>query len=272
MGFFIFGSFFLFLNLLAVRVPRASSCIKFVTRLRQQHLHSRIPMITRSHLALLLVLALATFAPRVSSAQFIYAFDSLDFGKVKLGSSALLMDTITNGYSMPVYIGNLQSLGPSTDIFLEKPLTMPPFLPQGRKYWFNVEFKPTKLGMHVDTFTVSQYASGRGEMLLVRGEAVDTPHVGVEAKIESSAMLAISVFPNPAIGSAEVNLTLPKSGAMSLSLIDVMGRVVKLFDNAWSDRGTHQIKIDLSRIPVGAYHLMVRSQNLKTITSIVVAR
>jgi len=64
--------------------------------------------------------------------------------------------------------------------------------------------------------------------------------------------------PNPFYGTTTVNLSVTESGKLAMEISDINGRVLKKFQEASLQRGTHQFRITLST--AGVYFLTVRGK------------
>jgi hypothetical protein len=79
------------------------------------------------------------------------------------------------------------------------------------------------------------------------------------------------VFPNPAKDFITIELQSDKSGAIQISLINILGVEVKRWDGLFLDQGEQKMRIDLTSVKNGVYFLrisqsdQVRTQVLKKI-------
>jgi len=65
-------------------------------------------------------------------------------------------------------------------------------------------------------------------------------------------------YPNPASSFTHVNFSLPRSGAVSITLCDALGRVVRVLSEATLEAGSYHSLVDLSFIPAGMYFVRLR--------------
>jgi N-acetylneuraminic acid mutarotase len=75
----------------------------------------------------------------------------------------------------------------------------------------------------------------------------------------------LQVFPNPSEGRVVV-VGEPDAGAVRITLVDALGRVVRDQEHA----SRHMIELDLSAVPAGIYHLHYRSQGAERVARLVI--
>ncbi len=78
--------------------------------------------------------------------------------------------------------------------------------------------------------------------------------------------LSATIFPNPTSGNTQVEFILEKNTSFSLSLINVNGSVVRVFENdLFLSKGKHNQTLHLDEIPTGIYFIkMETSQGIYT--------
>jgi hypothetical protein len=79
---------------------------------------------------------------------------------------------------------------------------------------------------------------------------------------DASIPLSLNVFPNPASENLSFSLTAPKAGLATITICDLLGRVVKNVELGL-DEGFQSIDIPVSDLPEGTYKLILRS-DIKT--------
>jgi hypothetical protein len=83
------------------------------------------------------------------------------------------------------------------------------------------------------------------------GGGVKSPLGGSPIKVDADALSAV-VFPNPCAGSVEIGWEMSEPGLLSLSLMDLPGRLIR----NWTIEGVagwNQSSVNLDRIPAGTY-------------------
>ncbi|MFZ4621909.1 MAG: T9SS type A sorting domain-containing protein [Bacteroidota bacterium] len=71
----------------------------------------------------------------------------------------------------------------------------------------------------------------------------------------------INNYPNPFNPVTTVEYRLPTRGAMTLTVVDVIGRVMVTLVNGTMDAGTHYVQFDASRFGSGTYFAVLRSSD-----------
>ncbi len=84
--------------------------------------------------------------------------------------------------------------------------------------------------------------------------------------------VALSCDPNPIASQAVLNFTLPESGAVRLSLFDMLGREVQLLTSGFELAGDHAIVLDAHVLPAGSYFAKLMTSQGSATTLIVLTR
>ena len=68
----------------------------------------------------------------------------------------------------------------------------------------------------------------------------------------------VSHYPNPAYPEATIVYSLPRTGHVRLSVVDVLGRELNLLVNHVQPVGTHEVNLATSRLSSGHYFLVLQ--------------
>ncbi|HHG85252.1 MAG TPA: T9SS type A sorting domain-containing protein, partial [Bacteroidetes bacterium] len=90
------------------------------------------------------------------------------------------------------------------------------------------------------------------------------PQACAVAVTPEMATLPISIFPNPATHSANVDLFFNENGAATLEVISLVGTTVLEMDLGLLNAGEHQVQLDLAQIEAGTYFVKVTQENAAT--------
>ena len=88
---------------------------------------------------------------------------------------------------------------------------------------------------------------------------------------ENGGLSGVTIYPNPANGSAELHYLLSISGPVQILLTDMLGREISLFESAIQSAGEHTLSIDLNALAlqVGIYDVRIMApggnENIKLI-------
>jgi len=85
-----------------------------------------------------------------------------------------------------------------------------------------------------------------------------TTSIGDEAQLPVVFEL-VSAWPNPFNPTTNVKFSMPASGKVTIALIDMLGRVVKVLDLGQKQPGYHQVTIDAHGLPSGVYIIHLKS-------------
>jgi PKD repeat protein len=74
-------------------------------------------------------------------------------------------------------------------------------------------------------------------------------------KALNSTFTVLDVFPNPTHNAITLNYTLPKEGALTVKIVDAMGRSVQDLADSRKTAGVYKETFDITRLPEGFYHV-----------------
>ncbi|MEM1268897.1 MAG: CotH kinase family protein [Bacteroidota bacterium] len=84
------------------------------------------------------------------------------------------------------------------------------------------------------------------------------------------ADFSLSVYPNPAAGSATIETTLTEATPVTLRLFDVLGREIRRLADDTLPAGPHRLRIDLAELPSGLYLIVAESAGHQHTQSLIV--
>lgn len=83
---------------------------------------------------------------------------------------------------------------------------------------------------------------------------------GIEQTVEQPAKLALSQnYPNPFNPSTVIKITLAKTGAMSLTIYNVLGQAVDVVHRGFEPRGQYEYDVDMRKFSSGVYFYTLRT-------------
>jgi hypothetical protein len=89
------------------------------------------------------------------------------------------------------------------------------------------------------------------------------PLTGLGSKSVTKEKTTLSVYPNTAHNSTNIDYTLSASSNITLTIYDMTGRkVAVLTDNEKMESGTHHVEADLSKLARGQYIVLLTSNNM----------
>jgi hypothetical protein len=183
--------------------------------------------------------------------------DSLDFGDVAVGNSAL--DTAFVATSCPMLLESVHVSLPFNVVVL------PPFV--GQVFHLQVGFAPPDTLLYVDTL----FAFNNPPMLILRGRGVP-PSASDSAFIIHRSSFIVSAFPNPFNARTEIHFTLPQAGRVSLDLFDITGRKAMTVLNGNWTAGEHALPLDGSDLASGVYFARILTSHGQTSLKIALIR
>ena len=76
---------------------------------------------------------------------------------------------------------------------------------------------------------------------------------GAAPAVAPPAQLALAAWPNPARRTGTVSVAIPAAGAVSVAVVDLLGRRVAVLHDGPLGAGTHVLRLDAARLPAGVY-------------------
>jgi hypothetical protein len=81
-----------------------------------------------------------------------------------------------------------------------------------------------------------------------------------------------AVYPNPASRSATIEATLARPGALSVRVLDLLGREVRVLADGPAQAGRHELTLDTHALPSGVYVVQMRADDIRATQRFVVVR
>ena len=119
---------------------------------------------------------------------------------------------------------------------------------------------PTGIQMLALAATLDSYNSGSLNTTACSGSPTSITRSNPVSEIDRSTLsYSFSVYPNPSNGSANISLSLPGSGKVSLTIYDVTGKLIKTIANRELNEGVHTFNLDVNNFRAGIYLLRMQS-------------
>ncbi len=119
------------------------------------------------------------------------------------------------------------------------------------------------LTLHRDTRMLVAATFGRSMFTILLGEPSATKEV--VAKINTT-----KIFPNPAKGSATIELDIEFGTQTSILCIDITGKLVRRVYSGYLQSGINQVYCDLNGIPSGNYYIRVEMSGQSSVQKLVI--
>jgi hypothetical protein len=68
----------------------------------------------------------------------------------------------------------------------------------------------------------------------------------------------LATYPNPASDGTSIDVEMPRDGTIEVTATDILGNVFSIEQNLYLTKGVHSRKLDITKLPSGAYTLGVR--------------
>ena len=86
--------------------------------------------------------------------------------------------------------------------------------------------------------------------------------------MESEGLKVMRVYPNPAKDYATINYAIDKTQNVKVKVFDITGKTI-LQKEEYQVEGNHQVKVNLSNLPVGNYYYTIQTQATRLTSKIV---
>jgi len=95
--------------------------------------------------------------------------------------------------------------------------------------------------------------------------------VGVENHEQLTQEMAVSsCYPNPAVGTTQLNIRMENSGATSVVISNMIGQTVNEMDLGVLNQGSNPVHIQISDLSSGVYYITVKTENQKNTQKLIV--
>ncbi len=74
----------------------------------------------------------------------------------------------------------------------------------------------------------------------------------------SGQVNTVSIYPNPANSTLNVEFGMPQAGQVTLLLSDMLGKM-RLLEKVSAQPGMNQLQLNIERLPAGIYMVSIRS-------------
>ena len=95
---------------------------------------------------------------------------------------------------------------------------------------------------------------------------------GVDDLVVAGGALIGRVVPNPVLGVSSIDVTLPSTMRMTISLIDVTGSQVMTIIDGISPAGGHHFIIDSSILASGLYHVVTIVNGVPSMQPVIIVK
>lgn len=129
--------------------------------------------------------------------------------------------------------------------------------------------------------TVTIYAAGNatngdfsptGDYIYTTSLTMQRSGVANEPEAVPLAARLDAVFPNPFVETAAVTYTLDRPMAVTLTLYDGVGRVVRVLEDGVRSAGAHTVPVEAGDLAAGTYFVQVRSEAGTEVRALTLAR
>jgi hypothetical protein len=85
-------------------------------------------------------------------------------------------------------------------------------------------------------------------------------------------MMEVSIYPNPVYDQTTFTFNLEKNTFVTISILDIQGRLIDMPFTGWQQQGGHQLTFDAANLPSGIYFYRIQAGNVSRSGKMVVSR
>jgi hypothetical protein len=134
---------------------------------------------------------------------------------------------------------------------------------------------PTDAPESVTIYAAGNAADGSGnggDYIYTTSVTLDRATTSAEGGAELLVARVDAVYPNPFVRTATVDYTLERGAAVTVTLYDGLGRVVRVLDDGTRGAGDHTVEVAADGLPAGVYFVEVRTPEAVTTRPLTLAR
>ncbi len=83
-------------------------------------------------------------------------------------------------------------------------------------------------------------------------------------------MAVSSCYPNPAVGTTQLNIRMENSGATSIVISNMIGQTVNEIDLGVLSQGNNPVHIQVNNLSSGVYYITAKTENQKNTQKLIV--
>ena len=193
--------------------------------------------------------------------------DSLNFGKIANGDSAIKSITIYNPQDTALTINEFYNNDTSFSVIGKVPLTIQP----KDSATIQVIFKPLTQGTFKDKINLRIFGNKQMIARQVNVYASTVTAINDKPKIPSKLKLYQN-YPNPFNPSTTIEYDLPKSDNVSLIVYNVLGQKVETLINKFQKEGKYFVKFNGSNLTSGIYFYELKTKNYTVIKKLILLK
>lgn len=126
--------------------------------------------------------------------------------------------------------------------------------------WTAPEDAPASVTIYAAANAANGNFSPTGDYIYTTSEVMERETVSNEPEASPLAARLDALFPNPFAEAATVAYTLDRPMAVTLTLFDGVGRVVRVLEEGVRGAGSHAARVEADGLPAGVYFVQIRSE------------
>ena len=195
--------------------------------------------------------------------------DNTDFGNVATGADVTKTFTIKNAGPAALEVSGISMSGANAGEFtLVSAPTFPLSIAANASQTITVKFAPTAVGLRKATMEIMSNDFDESKFTVaVQGVGLNP------SDVENTQSLTdlVKLFPNPTRDMATVAITLSKSEKVSVTVVDMNGRVAAAPIQQELPAGEQKVNVNTSNLPNGNYFVVITAGSEITKVQLVVA-
>ncbi len=197
------------------------------------------------------------------------ANNNTDLGNAVTGASVTKAFVIKNDGPADLEVDGISFDGTNASEFtIDNAPTFPLTITTGTSQTITVKFAPTAVGLRKATMVIENNDFDESEYeVAIQGVGLNP------ADVENTVLSQfVKLYPNPTSNAATVAISLSKAEQVSVSIVDMNGRVVAAPIQQNLNAGEQKIAVNTANLANGNYYVIVTASNEVTKIQLIVAR
>lgn len=127
-------------------------------------------------------------------------------------------------------------------------------------------------GSEIDVTNVSSPITLQaGEFKIYTNKKLNTPdYLSVNENSNKFETLKVTVFPNPAVNQATINVSMANKQQVSIELLNLQGKQIENIFSGKQNQGIHSFILDANNLTKGIYLIVVKGEKGQTVSKLIV--
>jgi len=182
--------------------------------------------------------------------------DTLQFGVVPVGDSAIISFVLTNNSDQSVEINSVYNRNSAFTLQQQLPIAI---LSHGNAN-LSAKFSPDTAGVYSDRLHLRWETEGQSIAKIIHLYGVtDSTYLSVNENELPDGFSLSQNYPNPFNPVSRIRYSLPHNSPVQLKVYDILGKEIKTIVNEEQDAGSYEVEFDGSKLSSGIYFYRINA-------------